>query len=153
MEIHNGDSADNNPGESGLNGPTDTFIISNKQVRRAMETIASDDLIPNREIILVIRGMSERLVMKEGLTVVLGRADLKSGYRPDVDLTPYGAQNRGVSRSHARLYVEDEQLYVIDLGSPNGTFVSGDRLPSNEPRLMRKGDNLMLGSLVIQVHY
>jgi hypothetical protein len=134
---------------------SDTFIMSNKTLRHMVQSIhpEEDGDAPKREIILVIRNMQERLPITDDLSVILGRSDLKSGYRPDVDLTPYGAQNRGVSRQHARLHIQDQELFVTDLGSPNGTFVSGERLPPNEPHHIRKGDNLMLGSLVMQVHF
>ncbi len=133
-------------------GPTDTFIISNRQtLRRLLKEQKSDDLTPDREIILLVRGMTERLIMTDDLSVILGRSDLTTGYRPDVDLMPYGAQGRGVSRSHVRLHVKDSDLYVTDLGSSNGTFVGGQRLAPDEPHQLHRGDNLMLGSLSIQV--
>jgi hypothetical protein len=50
-----------------------------------------------REILLVIRGMVERLLLSENMPVVLGRDDLASRFHPDVDMTPYGGEDRGVS--------------------------------------------------------
>jgi hypothetical protein len=106
-----------------------------------------------RELLLVIRGIVERLVLPRDLSITLGRTDMHTRFRPDVDLTPYGALDRGVSREHARLHTENDQLYVTDLGSTNGTFLAGERLQPNTPTLLRKGAELMLGRLAIQVMF
>lgn len=41
-----------------------------------------------------------------------------------------------VSRQHAELRVEPQGLIITDLGSSNGTFVGGERLLPNQPRLL-----------------
>lgn len=104
-----------------------------------------------RELILVIRGMVERFRVPEEASLTLGRGDPVSRHNPDIDLNPYGALDRGVSRMHAKLHVEDNQLFVTDLESTNGTFLSGKRIESNKPYLINKGDALMLGRLGIQI--
>jgi hypothetical protein len=104
-----------------------------------------------RELVLLVRGMVERLMLEENTPVTLGRTDMKSRTIPDVDLTPYGALDRGVSREHATLQIVGSRILVTDLGSTNGTFVAGLRLPPNTPTQLQKGDELMLGRLAIQV--
>jgi hypothetical protein len=104
-----------------------------------------------RELVLLVRGMVERLMLEEKTPVTLGRTDVKSRTIPDVDLTPYGALDRGVSREHATLQIAGDRILVTDLGSTNGTFVAGLRLPPNTPAELHKGDELMLGRLAIQV--
>lgn len=104
-----------------------------------------------REIILVIRGMVERLVMKDGKQIVLGRTDIKTRTMPNVDLTPYGALDRGVSREHCALHIEGDKIFVTDLGSTNGTWLATERLIPNQPRQLRKGEELLLGRLPVQV--
>lgn len=49
-----------------------------------------------------------------------------------------------LSRQHARLYVRNNQLYVKDLDSANGTFLNGSRI--TEARLKR-GDELRFDNL------
>src|SRR5688500_3265588 len=39
----------------------------------------------------------------------------------DVDFTPYGAIDKGVSREHALIRPSEQRLYLIDLSSTNGT--------------------------------
>lgn len=104
-----------------------------------------------REIILVIRGMVERLVLREKTRIILGRSDIKTRSFPDVDLSPYGASDRGVSREHATLHIEDDRVYVTDLKSTNGTYVDGERLTPYVPCPLAKGKELLLGRLAVQV--
>ena len=48
-----------------------------------------------------------------------------------------------VSRAHARFVVRDGRVLLLDLGSSNGTFVNGQRLP--KPRLLEVGDRIDIG--------
>ena len=95
----------------------------------------SDVRIPDeqREIILLIRGMVERVVISAGKTFKLGRFELGSSRPEEIDLTPYGALDRGVSRLHAQLHMEDQQLYITDLESTNGTYLGGEKLTPHDP--------------------
>ena len=60
----------------------------------------------------------------------------------------YPVDDPNVSRRHAMLYWEGDQLYVKDLGSTNGTFVNGR--PVTAGRLV-DGDVLSVGSAKIPV--
>jgi len=68
-----------------------------------------------------------------------------------LDLTPYGADNLGVSRKHALLEIQHNRLVVIDLGSVNGTAVNRMRLPANSAYALMHGDILELGDLKLQI--
>jgi hypothetical protein len=86
--------------------------------------------------------------------VVIGRGQGKPATgAPDVDLTPFDALEKGVSRRHMALNFEHETIAVIDLGSANGTFLNGQRLLPNEPRILRDNDELRLGHMVIRVNF
>lgn len=50
--------------------------------------------------------------------------------------------NKMVSRKHAEIFVEDESVYVKDIGSLNGTFVNGRRLAENEECKLKNNDKL-----------
>lgn len=50
--------------------------------------------------------------------------------------------NQTVSRKHALLTFECGIYYVEDLGSTNGTFVNGSRIPSYEPIQIKEGDEI-----------
>lgn len=79
-----------------------------------------------------------------GHRINIGRADSK-GNEPDLDLTPYGAVENGVSRLHATITFEDETLYIEDMNSTNGTRINGFQLSPNRRYRLRDGDELEFG--------
>jgi len=122
-------------------------------LQAAMQSNGTTTVGDSREVVLLIRGMPERLVMEENKTYMLGRFDTGKYTATDIDLTPYGAIDRGVSRQHAILHLEDNSLYITDLDSTNGTFVGGQRLEPHEPTIIHKGDEVLLGRLAIQIMF
>lgn len=81
----------------------------------------------------------------------LGRVSEAQPIMPDIDLTPYQAYASGVSRLHAVLKREAKRVFVMDLGSSNGTYLNGKRLKPNVEQTLNHGDLLALGKLKIQV--
>jgi two-component system, OmpR family, phosphate regulon sensor histidine kinase PhoR len=69
-----------------------------------------------------------------------------------IDLTPYGAEQLGVSRRHASLRPTASNLFVVDLGSTNGTRRNGRSIGLNTPYSLADGDTLTLGNLQLTVH-
>ena len=53
------------------------------------------------------------------------------------------------STVHARLFRHNDQLWVEDLGSTNGTFVNSERI--TQAVRLGKGDLLQVGSTVFEV--
>ena len=53
------------------------------------------------------------------------------------------------STLHARLFRRNDQLWVEDLGSTNGTFVNSEQI--KQPARLGKGDLLQIGSTVFEV--
>jgi len=54
-----------------------------------------------------------------------------------------------VSRVHLELQVRDDGLVVRDLNSSNGTFVNNHPITFDNPILVRPGDSLKIGSVVL----
>ena len=139
----------------------DTAVLSrnNPALRRALHAAGAEEDGPlnttslgeKQEVILLIRGMVERVVMESGIIYKLGRFEIGTAGEDEIDLTPYGAMDRGVSRVHSQLHLEDGKVFITDLGSTNGTYISGTRLEPNTPTVLRKGDELLLGRLAVQV--
>ncbi|MFH1654729.1 MAG: FHA domain-containing protein [Pseudomonadota bacterium] len=48
--------------------------------------------------------------------------------------------SKGVSRQHAKVLIEGENAYIIDLGSVNGTFLNGNKLQTNQQTLLQNAD-------------
>lgn len=78
--------------------------------------------------------------------VVLGRMG-----SADLDLEPYGAHRKGVSRRHALLRPTANRLYMIDLDSTNGTRHNALTLGAGQAREICDGDIITLGSLSLGV--
>jgi hypothetical protein len=83
--------------------------------------------------------------------LVIGRAHPHAPEKPDLDLTPYDAEDKGVSRMHVMLIKEENALKAEDLDSTNGTFLNGIRLYPHQPRIIRNGDTLILGQLALKI--
>lgn len=52
----------------------------------------------------------------------------------------------GVSRRHAVIVNRNDEFYVMDLGSRNGTYLQGVRLQAGQRSLLHDGDNLRFGN-------
>lgn len=104
-------------------------------------------------IIMHVRDAPEPLIIQPAKRTVLGRQDANSPQKPDVDLTPYGALEKGVSRIHAVISRSEGTLTLTDMGSVNGTHLNGQRLLPDEPRVLRDGDEIRLGKLVAHIYF
>jgi hypothetical protein len=94
------------------------------------------------------RGMMKPLRLEIVGDVVLGRSTLA-----DVDLQPFAAMEHGISRRHAMLRPSRKSLYIIDLGSTNGTHCNG--IPMGLGIAMPLGEQavIRLGSLNLAVRF
>lgn len=104
-------------------------------------------------VIIHIRDAAEPLTFEPQVQTVIGRADLSSPQKPDLDLTPFGALEKGVSRIHAAICRSDDTLTLVDKGSANGTHLNGQRLVPNQPRVLRDGDEIRLGKLIAHIYF
>lgn len=109
---------------------------------------------PSRQwLTLRIRGMTERIDRRRLNGFTVGRSDLEAGFHPDLDLTAYGAAERGVSRTHITFDYSADQLTVTDQGSSNGTLLNGQKLTASQAYPLHPGDELVLGRLPMTVAF
>lgn len=95
-----------------------------------------------------IEGTEHKIGLDEKAEYTLGRIDPASHSFPDVDLTPYGGVEDGVSRRHAKVTrLGEDRYYVMDLSSTNFTHVNGEKLEAFEPKVLADGDEIFLGTL------
>jgi len=80
-------------------------------------------------------------------SLVLGRAS--NAGKPDVDLSP----DVNVSRRHARLWVEERDCWIEDLGSKFGTKVDGLPLPRTEKVCLKEGSVILVGDTTLHVSW
>lgn len=104
-----------------------------------------------RLLLLHVRGYDEPLAVHLRNSMSIGRSNSPTGEAPDIDLNQYNALEMGVSRHHATIIVEDDAVKVKDSGSTNATYLNGQKLIAHQTRILRDGDELRLGKLVIQV--
>src|SRR5262249_17214363 len=96
----------------------------------------------------------EPMELPNNETVVLGRETMMNDtLQPDVDLSPYNAHENGVSHLHLKLIRKRDMVYVVDLGSTNGSYLNGVKLMPKQERVLRSGDELMLGRLRMRVKF
>jgi hypothetical protein len=104
-------------------------------------------------IIIHIRDATDPITFQPQGQTVLGRMDNTGAQKPDLDLTPYGALEKGVSRIHAAICRAEDTLTLVDKGSANGTHLNGQRLIPNQPRVLRDGDEIRLGKLIAHIYF
>lgn len=85
--------------------------------------------------------------------LVIGRRDPFNGGTPDIDLDEYNALDQGVSRRHATIVRRGTSLQIVDSGTRNGSFLNGQRLIPSQPRILRDGDELRLGKIVLHISF
>jgi CheY-like chemotaxis protein len=98
---------------------------------------------------LILPKVNETIRVQLSHPIVLGRHD--DEHKINVDLTPHGAEEAGVSRRHLQIHTDGKNLLVTDLNSGNGTIVNGTRLEPEKSHPVKDGDKLYLGRLEIQV--
>jgi pSer/pThr/pTyr-binding forkhead associated (FHA) protein len=97
------------------------------------------DLLGGSVRLVIEQGpMAGQSVPLEQRAIVVGRGEASELRLPET----------GISRQHARFQPSPQGWMVIDLGSTNGTFVNGQRLPANQPYLLEPGDRIAIGSSV-----
>ena len=87
----------------------------------------------------------------QAMSVIVGRS--VSGAPVDIDLTPFGAVDLGVSRNHLRINRLRDSIRITDLGSSNGTFLNRDRLTPGVSYLLRNRGVLQLGKMILRAQF
>ncbi|NPV55447.1 MAG: FHA domain-containing protein [Anaerolineae bacterium] len=99
---------------------------------------------------LVVMTTNANVVIPAGKNeVLIGRADPTNPPTPDIDLTPHGGEQAGVSRRHCQLVAERSDIFIVDLNSTNHTFLNRTRLNPGQRYALKDGDELRLGKLTL----
>jgi len=94
---------------------------------------------------LIADATGEEFYLNRDIETTMGRIDPVTGIRPDVDLTNLDTQ-RSVSRRHAKIVHQEGEFRVVEeIGTMNGTFVAGRRIPTGTPVGVKDGDKVRCG--------
>ena len=92
----------------------------------------------------------KRFELADGENLV-GRWDPDAGAFPEVDLENHDPEAK-VSRRHAIVRRNGEDLSIEDVGSMNGTFVNrGERLAHGAKQALVEGDEVVIGKTFLKV--
>ncbi len=137
-----------------VKGAYDTRLLSEKTV----EPLDSEFFGPESVLVLRVRGSTETFEsrpQKSDHEIIIGRSTKGSVLAPDIDLSNKQATDLGVSRLHLSISYDapHNAILIADLGSANGSYLNGQRLMAREVRVLRHGDELRLGKLVLMVSF
>lgn len=143
------------PDEDGKNGGKTGLVGSlDAEKSKAIHSAGSATFDMSMTLRIEVEGGATPILLKpQTEDMILGRRDPTTGAAPEVDLTPYAGYRMGVSRKHSSLRLENNELDLWDLGSSNGTFLNGTRLTPHRPYLVRDGDEIRLGQMVLRVFF
>lgn len=94
---------------------------------------------------VLVTASGKRIPLSYPETVV-GRSHPRDPVSPDVDLYALGVEDaRTASRRHCRVFLDQDEFYIEDLGSMNGTFLNGQSLTPGQPCQLSDGDQIVAG--------
>lgn len=133
-----------------VKGAYDTRVLG----EQTSTPLDSEHFGPDSVLVLRVRGSTENFEIrpqKSDHEMIVGRSTKGSVLAPDIDLTNKQASDLGVSRLHLSIGfdAEHESILIADLGSANGSYINGQRMMPKEVRVLRHGDELRLGKLVL----
>ena len=81
----------------------------------------------------------------------VGRTDPYSDFVPELDLTRFDGQARGVSRRHATIRWDEGRFVIRDNHSSNGTWLNGERLEPDREFPLPAAAAVRFGGLLVQL--
>ena len=133
---------------------TETLMLKQVVIRPKGEPERGSEVFKRGMVLNIHVHGDERIIrIRPSEAILFGRKDPRLQLTPEVDLTDYDGARKGVSRVHAALRLMDEYIVLIDMGSSNGTFHNGERALQRHPRLVRDGDQVQLGELVLSINF
>jgi hypothetical protein len=135
-----------NPASSAPPAPTSEPAVVPEQ-EPAMAVASAPTALSVR---LIVEADNQEFDLSGKDNVMIGREDAVSNIFPDVDLTPHGGEEGGVSRLHARIFVENGQYMLEDENSTNFTFLNRQRLTGKTPTPLHDNDEIKLGRVLLR---
>jgi len=96
-------------------------------------------------------GRRQKLPLSSSEPVMIGRADPKEGFWPQLDLTDDGGFEKGVSRQHAMILFTSQSAVLVDQGSANGTWLDNVQLEPEQKYPLPASAQLRFGGLNVHI--
>lgn len=123
-----------------------------KAISEVMETRVKRVSVED-PLYLYVRGSQNPIVLNPWNRLVVGRSDANAARKPDLDLTPFGALEKGVSRIHAMFEQIESSPAIIDMNSSNGVCINGEQIHPGQPYILHDGDELHFGELITHIYF
>jgi len=118
--------------------PSGVAVAGSAPVGAAQKGRARGDKPPRTLVILDERGAKVKTVTLDG-NLQIGRAEACQIRLDDTYISSF----------HARIFRREDEWFVEDLGSTNGTYLNQHRVTS--PAAMRAGDRLKVGKVTMEL--
>jgi hypothetical protein len=146
--------------KAGKQSDTSTINLERERgIPLAEESIAELSRVPPpvRGVAIYLAGDIKPIAIMYDDEFVLGRISDGKEEPPTgeavVDLRPYGALEKGVSRRHLLIRRAGQGYEVMDLGSTNGTYLLDKRMIPNRPYPLSHGDLIRMGKMRIFITF
>lgn len=114
------------------------------------EDEAAVSLLSHARLVVLVAGHAGKEFLLSKAEMLIGRWDAARGIFPDVDLDEVDLETK-VSRRHARIFTQNNQYWIEDLGSLNGTIINRQhRLQRGHPYLLKDGDEIIVGKTFLK---
>ena len=122
--------------------PTQRIDIQDADMLEALlkqknRQLGTSRLGKRREVMLLVGSGMIKIELRNEVTYLLGRFNKSKPRGNHIDLSQFKALERGISRIHAQIHMEDDRLYITDLDSTNGTIVDGVKLLPHQHQQLR----------------
>jgi pSer/pThr/pTyr-binding forkhead associated (FHA) protein len=134
-----------------LQDKVDTKKIDSDKLLKQYAMEMPEAVSPERGLALYLPRRAEPMVITDKNIITMGRNDPVSGINPTLDLTEFHGAELGVSRFHAEISITDGRYFLKDMGSTNGTYINGKKIPPYKLTQIRSSDQIRLGHLSIVI--
>lgn len=128
----------------------DSSVASVASAAPSATAVSAPPAAPATAPKLVVEADGQTFDLAGKSEILIGREDPVSNIYPDVDLTPHGGEEGGVSRLHAKIFLQGTQYMIEDQNSTNFTFVNKQKLAPKTPTPINNGDEVRLGRVVLK---
>ena len=103
--------------------------------------------IDDPKIGLFILSHQMTIPLEEGKEYLIGRIEEENtGSFKNIDLSPYDGFDKGVSRVHATIQLDEDGIHLVDLDSSNNTYLNEFKLTPRRKFSLTHGDTVRFGA-------